>query len=157
VFPTQVLARAVPSEGKGVTTVFAEGQELGAYTVFEDISKVTPDFTRELTIAGAFFNDLASKEDSKAFVYAFDGTAFPNVPLLQPRLGSVEEWRFINHNNDGIRSTFTSTTSRSRTISIRPRAWRPGQRCGRSTTPTCLLPSLAPRSRSSSRARSPYA
>ena len=28
------------------------------------------------------------------------GTAFPNVPLLQPRLGSVEEWTFINNNND---------------------------------------------------------
>ena len=100
VFPTQVLAKAVPSEGRGVTTAFADRQPLGAYTVFEDISKVTPDFKRELTIAGAFFNDLASKSDPKAFVYAFDGTAFPNVPLLQPRLGSVEEWTFINHNND---------------------------------------------------------
>ena len=61
---------------------------------------MTPDFERELTIAGAFFNDLASKNDPKAFVYAFDGTAFPNVPLLQPRLGSIEEWTFVNHNND---------------------------------------------------------
>ena len=51
-------------------------------------------------ISGGFLNDLASKADSKAFVYAFDGTAFPNVPLIQPRLGSVEEWRFANHNND---------------------------------------------------------
>jgi hypothetical protein len=43
---------------------------------------------------------LASTEDPKAFVYAFDGVAFPNVPLIQPRLNSVEEWRFVNHNND---------------------------------------------------------
>ena len=43
---------------------------------------------------------MASTEDPKAFVYAFDGGAFPNVPLIQPRLNSVEEWRFINHNND---------------------------------------------------------
>ena len=100
VFPTQLLARAVPSEGKGTATAFAEGQPLNAHTVFEDLSKVTPDFKRELTIAGMFFNDLASKDDPKAFVYAFDGTAFPNVPLLQPRLGSVEEWTFVNHNND---------------------------------------------------------
>jgi len=99
-FPTQLLARAVPSEGQGVTTTFAELQPLGAYTVFEDISQVTPDFKRELTIAGAFFNDLASKSDPKAFVYAFNGTAFPNVPLFQPRLDSIEEWTFINHNND---------------------------------------------------------
>lgn len=100
VFPTQVLARAVPSEGRGTTTEFAEGQPLNAYTVFRDLSKITPDFKRELTIAGMFFNDLASKDDPKAFVYAFDGTAFPNVPLLQPRLDSIEEWTFINNNND---------------------------------------------------------
>jgi FtsP/CotA-like multicopper oxidase with cupredoxin domain len=100
VFPTQVLARAVPSEGKGTTIEFAEGQPLNAYTVFRDLSKVTPDFKRELTIAGFFANDLASKNDPKAFVYAFDGTAFPNVPLLQPRLNSIEEWAFINNNND---------------------------------------------------------
>lgn len=100
VFPTQVLARAVPSEGKGTTTEFAEGLPLNAHTVFEDLSKVTPDFKRELTIAGMFFNDLASKDDPKAFVYAFDDTAFPNVPLLQPRLNSIEEWTFINNNND---------------------------------------------------------
>jgi FtsP/CotA-like multicopper oxidase with cupredoxin domain len=42
----------------------------------------------------------AAPSDPKAFVYAFDGGAFPNVPLLQPRLNSVEEWKFINHNND---------------------------------------------------------
>ena len=100
VFPTQVLARAEISGGKGVTTEFADGQPLNAYTPFRDISQVTPDFERELVISGGFLNDLASKADSKAFVYAFDGTAFPNVPLIQPRLGSVEEWRFVNHNND---------------------------------------------------------
>jgi FtsP/CotA-like multicopper oxidase with cupredoxin domain len=38
--------------------------------------------------------------DPKSFVYAFAGTAFPNVPLLQPRLDSIEEWTFPNENND---------------------------------------------------------
>ncbi len=99
-FPTQVLARAVPSEGRGVSVAFAEGQKLDAYATFDDLSKLTPDFTRELTISGGFLNNLASTADPKSFVYAFDGTAFPNVPLLQPRLGSVEEWKFINNNND---------------------------------------------------------
>ncbi|MGA6965490.1 MAG: multicopper oxidase domain-containing protein [Xanthobacteraceae bacterium] len=33
-------------------------------------------------------------------MYAFDGGTFPNVPLIQPRLNSVDEWRFVNHNND---------------------------------------------------------
>jgi FtsP/CotA-like multicopper oxidase with cupredoxin domain len=100
VFPTQVLATAVPSEGQGVTTAFAEGQPLGAYSSFVDVSKVTPDVKRELVISGGFLNDRASKSDPKAFVYAFDGAAFPNTPLIQPRLGSVEEWTFINKNND---------------------------------------------------------
>jgi FtsP/CotA-like multicopper oxidase with cupredoxin domain len=100
VFPTQVLARATPSEGGGVTTPFIEGQSLGAYTSFVDLAKATPDVKRQILISGGFLNNLASTEDPKAFVYAFDGGAFPNVPLIQPRLNSVEEWRFVNHNND---------------------------------------------------------
>ena len=100
VFPTQVLARATPSEGGGVTTAFVEGQPLGAYTAFVDLANTTPDVKRQILISGGFLNNMASTEDPKAFVYAFDGGAFPNVPLIQPRLNSVEEWRFVNHNND---------------------------------------------------------
>jgi len=100
VFPTQVLARAVPSQGAGVTTAFTEGQSLGAYTAFVDLANTTPDVKRQILISGGFLNSMASLEDPKAFIYAFDGGAFPNVPLIQPRLNSVEEWRFVNHNND---------------------------------------------------------
>jgi FtsP/CotA-like multicopper oxidase with cupredoxin domain len=100
VFPTQVLATATPSEGQGVTTPFAEGQSLDAYTSFVDLANVTPDFKRQILISGGFLNNMASAQDPKAFVYAFDGGAFPNVPLIQPRLNSVEEWKFVNHNND---------------------------------------------------------
>jgi hypothetical protein len=100
VFPTQVLARATPSQGGGVTTPFTAGQLLGGYTSFVDLSNTTPDFKRQILISGGFLNNMASTEDPKAFVYAFDGGAFPNVPLIQPRLNSVEEWRFVNHNND---------------------------------------------------------
>jgi FtsP/CotA-like multicopper oxidase with cupredoxin domain len=100
VFPTQVLARATPSAGQGETTSFVEGQSLDAYTSFIDLANVTPDFKRQILISGGFLNNMASAEDPKAFVYAFDGGAFPNVPLIQPRLNSVEEWRFVNHNND---------------------------------------------------------
>jgi FtsP/CotA-like multicopper oxidase with cupredoxin domain len=100
VSPTQILARAVTSGGQGVTTAFVDGQPLNAYTAFQDISQVKPDFERDLVINGGFLNDLASKSDPKTFVYAFAGTAFPNVALIQPRLGSVEEWKFINNNND---------------------------------------------------------
>ncbi len=100
VFPTQVLARARPSQGAGVTTSFVEGQPLNAYTAFDDLANIKPDVQRQLLITGGFLNNMASTDDPKAFVYAFDGGAFPSVPLIQARLNSVEEWRFINHNND---------------------------------------------------------
>jgi FtsP/CotA-like multicopper oxidase with cupredoxin domain len=100
VFPTQVLVRATPAQRGGVTTPFIEGQSLGGYTSFVDLAKAIPDVKRQILVTGGFLNNLASAEDPKAFVYAFDGGAFPNVPLIQPRLNSVEEWRFVNHNND---------------------------------------------------------
>lgn len=120
-FPMQVLARAVPSGGQGVTIAFKEGQKLGAFSAFNELSKLTPDFTRKLTIMGGFLNNLASKDDPKSFTYAYEGIAFPNVMLLQPRLNSVEEWSFINKNNDEhpihvhvndfqVTSTFDPTT-----------------------------------------------
>jgi FtsP/CotA-like multicopper oxidase with cupredoxin domain len=99
-FPTQVLARATAAEPGGVTTAFTEGQSLGGYTSFVDLANATPDFKRQILISGGFLNTMASASDPKAFVYAFDGGAFPNVPLVQPRLNSVEEWRFVNNNND---------------------------------------------------------
>jgi FtsP/CotA-like multicopper oxidase with cupredoxin domain len=99
-FPTQMLVRAKAAEPGGVTTPLVEGQPLGAYTSFVDLANVTPDFKRQIVISGGFLNNLASTDDPKAFVYAFDGGAFPNVPLIQPRLNSVEEWRFVNNNND---------------------------------------------------------
>ena len=87
VSPTQILARATISAGNGVATAFNEGQKLGAYTVYEDISQVKPDVERELVISGGFLDNLASLSDPKAFMYVFAGIGFPNAPLLQPRLG----------------------------------------------------------------------
>jgi hypothetical protein len=42
----------------------------------------------------------ASNNDPKAVIYMFDTSAFPNVPLIQPRLNSIEEWQITNFNND---------------------------------------------------------
>lgn len=100
IFPSQTLLDANPDEGQGVTTAFNPGQKLDAPTPFHDLSQLNPDVTRTLLINGGFLNNHASKADPKAFVYAFDGNAFPNVPLIQARLGSIEEWNFVNHNND---------------------------------------------------------
>ena len=101
VFPTQVLAQGGDLAGARASRPSSPKDRRSAPTrPFVELSEVTPDFKRELTISGGFLNDLASKADPKAFVYAFDGTAFPNVPLIQPRLNSVEEWTFVNNNND---------------------------------------------------------
>jgi hypothetical protein len=102
VFPTQMLARATAPQGSGtgVTVPFTKGQALRSHSPFTDLSPVTPDVTRKIIINGGFLNDLVSKSEAKAFTYAFDGTAFPNMPLIQPRLNSIEEWQFFNHNND---------------------------------------------------------
>ena len=100
VSPTQILARATTAAGPGVTTAFELGQSLDAYTVFQDLSQLKPDVARKLLISGGFLDNLASPDDAKAFMYVFEGIGFPNAPLLQPRLGSVEEWKFLNDNND---------------------------------------------------------
>jgi hypothetical protein len=90
-FRRRRCSKATTFGGKGVTTEFKDGQPLGAYTAFETISQVTPNVERELTISGGFVNNLASTADAKSFTYVFEGIEFPYVPLLQPRLGSVEE------------------------------------------------------------------
>src|SRR5262249_8512819 len=61
VFPTQVLARAKPSEGAGVTTPFIEGQSLGAYASFLDLANIVPDVKRQILISGGFLNNTASR------------------------------------------------------------------------------------------------
>ncbi|MFH5229034.1 multicopper oxidase family protein [Antrihabitans spumae] len=99
-FPTQKLIQVTPDSGEGKTTPFEPGQRLDAYTSFVDTSVVNPDVTRELVITGGFSNDKASNNDPKSFTYEFDGNTFPNIPLLQPRLNSVEEWKITNLNND---------------------------------------------------------
>jgi FtsP/CotA-like multicopper oxidase with cupredoxin domain len=99
-FPTQMLVKAVPSEGEGRTTRFDQGQPLNTYTSFDDLADAKPDVRREIVISGGFLNNMATPADPKSFVYAFDSAAFPNMPLIQPRLDSVEEWKFVNHNND---------------------------------------------------------
>ncbi|WP_457148721.1 multicopper oxidase domain-containing protein [Mycobacterium sp. URHB0021] len=101
VFPTQTLLRATPdTSGYGQTTAFEPGQNLDAYTSFVDTSVMTPAVNRALTVTGGFGNEKADHNDPKAIVYMFDANTFPNIPLIQPRLNSVEEWSITNFNND---------------------------------------------------------
>ena len=101
VFPTQVLARATASRRRRRNDRLRRRSAARRPTrPLSTLPTRTPDVKRQILISGGFLNNMASTEDPKAFVYAFDGGAFPNVPLIQPRLNSVEEWRFVNHNND---------------------------------------------------------
>lgn len=99
-FPTQTLLKVTPDAGEGQTTAFEPGQNLDAYTSFVDTSVMEPDVRRALDIGGGFGDKRASNDDPKAFTYQFDDNIFPNIPLIQPRLNSVEEWKFTNYNND---------------------------------------------------------
>jgi FtsP/CotA-like multicopper oxidase with cupredoxin domain len=99
-FPTQTLLHVTPDTGEGQTTAFEPGQNLDTYTSFVDTSVMAPDVKRAFDIGGGFGNKKADKNDPKAFTYQFDNNIFPNVPLIQPRLNSVEEWSFTNYNND---------------------------------------------------------
>ena len=98
--PTQVLARVEPDSSVGVGVPFVEGQELHSAAPFVDLQNMAPAVERALVVSGGFKNERASDQDPKAFVYEFDDNTFPNTPLLQPRLGSVEQWSFLNNNND---------------------------------------------------------
>jgi FtsP/CotA-like multicopper oxidase with cupredoxin domain len=101
VFPTQELIRVKPdTSGTGTTVAFEEGQPLDAYTSFVDTSVMEPDVVRNLKVSGGFSNTNASTDDPKAFTYEFDDNTFPYIPLIQPRLDSVEEWIITNFNND---------------------------------------------------------
>jgi len=101
-FPTQVLLRASAAAGTpaGNTVSFEPGQDLGAHTYFFDTQKVKPAVKRSLIINGGFLDEKANPQDPKAFIYAFNSLGFPNCPLLRPRLNTVEEWTFLNYNND---------------------------------------------------------
>ncbi len=99
-FPTQTLLKVTPGSGEGQTTVFEPGQNLDTYTSFVNTSVMEPEVKRAFNIGGGFGNKKADKNDPKAFTYQFDDNIFPNIPLIQPRLNSVEEWSFTNYNND---------------------------------------------------------
>ncbi len=99
-YPTQTLLTAQASGGLGTTVPFAPGQALNAYTSFDNLANVAPAVTRNLNIGGGFSNELSNMQDPNTFAYQFDNNQFPNIPLLQPRLNTSEQWNFINRNND---------------------------------------------------------
>ena len=97
---------------------------------------MSPTSSARSTIAGGFGNDKASNSDPKAFTYQFDDNIFPNIPLIQPRLNSVEEWTITNFNNDSHPMHIHVNDFQVQEVVIRSSGQRPGCSRWASTTST---------------------
>ena len=100
-YPTQTLVSMLPPKSgsaTGTTVNFKQGQALNAYTSFVNTTNAKPSIVRELVITGGFNNEYLNKEYANNFIYEFNGNQFPYIPLIQPRLNTIEEWRYINFN-----------------------------------------------------------
>lgn len=99
-FPTQKLLTVEPEEGSATPVQFDAGQTLGGSGEFVDTANMPVAVDRKFTITGAFNNQLANDQYKRSFFYNFSDYTWPNGPLVQPRLGTVEEWEFISAHHD---------------------------------------------------------
>ncbi len=99
-FPTQKLLTVEPADGAATPVVFAPGQRLDGSGGFTDLATVPVAVDRKFTITGAFNNPLGNDQYKRSFFYNFNDYTWPNGPLVQPRLGSVEQWEFISAHHD---------------------------------------------------------
>jgi FtsP/CotA-like multicopper oxidase with cupredoxin domain len=97
--PVQTLA-AVRLKGAPVASVsFTPGEPLTDHSPFVDTSAMTVAERRVFTIGGGA-SPRVNPDDPNGFMYMFNKTTWPTTPVIHPRLNSVEEWHFINTNND---------------------------------------------------------
>lgn len=99
-FPTQKLLTMTPVDGTATPVPFESGQALDDGGAFVDLSTMPVAVNRDFTITGAFNNALANDEYKRSFFYNFNDYTWPNGPLIQPRLGSVEQWKFTSAHHD---------------------------------------------------------
>lgn len=99
-FPTQTLLTAEPAAGTAEPVPFEPGQKLDGSGEFVDLATTPVAVNRKFTITGAFNNPLANDQYKRSFFYNFSDYTWPNGPLVQPRLGSVEQWEFISAHHD---------------------------------------------------------
>lgn len=99
-FPTQKLLTMEPADGAATPVSFEPGQPLGGSGEFIETAHMPVSVSRQFTITGAFNNQHANDQYKRSFFYNFSDYAWPNGPLVQPRLGSVEEWEFISAHHD---------------------------------------------------------
>ena len=97
--PVQTLA-AVKLTGAPVASVpFTPGEPLTDHSPFVDTSAMKVAERRVFAIGGGS-SPRVNADDPNGFMYMFNKTTWPTTPVIHPRLNSVEEWRFINTNND---------------------------------------------------------
>lgn len=99
-FPTQKMLSMDPVEGTATPVAFEPGQKLGGSGEFVDTATMPVAVERKFTITGAFNNKQANDQYKRSFFYNFNDYTWPNGPLVQPRLGTVEEWEFISAHHD---------------------------------------------------------
>jgi len=97
--PMQVLATAAALGTSVQSVTFEPGEVLDDQTSFVNTADMKVDNTRTLMIGGGS-SPWVSEKDPNGFMYQFQDTTWPTTPVLHPRLNSVEEWQFLNTNND---------------------------------------------------------
>jgi len=78
---------------------FTPGEPLTDHSPFVDLSAMKVAESRVFAIGGGA-SPRINPDDPNGFMYMFNNTTWPTTPVIHPRLNSVEEWRFINTNND---------------------------------------------------------
>jgi FtsP/CotA-like multicopper oxidase with cupredoxin domain len=97
--PAQTLA-TVTLKGAPVASVpFRPGEPLTDHSPVVDLSAANVAERRVFTIGGGA-SPRVNPDDPNGFMYMFNTTTWPTTPVIHPRLNSVEEWHFINTNND---------------------------------------------------------
>ena len=154
--PTQVLARATTSGGKGVTTrVQGRPEARRLHRRSRTFRKVTPDVKRELTISGGFLNNLASTVRPQILhLCVRRHRHFPMSRCSSRGSARSRNGRSSTTTMTSIRSTSTSTTSRSTHYFDPTTGLETGPEMWAVDNANVPAPTLGRRNPSSSRARS---
>lgn len=97
--PVQTLASVSLKGAPESSLIFNPGEPLMDRAAFVDTAARTVDTRRVFNIGGGL-SPRVNPDDPNGFLYMFDKFAWPATPVIHPRLNSVEEWHFINTNND---------------------------------------------------------
>lgn len=106
--PTHCGSRLPPADFDCITIPSGSFEtyvrDLAGATVFYEtvLGRTLHQLPAELRVfvIGGGSSPRVNPDDPNGFMYLFNKTTWPTTPVIHPRLNSVEEWRFINTNND---------------------------------------------------------